>query len=320
MIAKFLLILSIFFNTFGMSGKSLDLDKQVLSSRAGNESVASASFNSAADLPEIKIPPRVKINAIEPNIYAKNYLLLDSDSNTFLVKQNENEKVPIASTTKIMTAVIALENYKLDDIVTISSTAAIQVGLDYTTTTNEQISVQNLMKVMLIISSNRAAYAMAEHMDSGDETGVDKFVSMMNERAKSLGMNSTEYHDPAGLDTTGWSTASDLSIITKYAMKLPLFAEIVRTPQTTVTSVSGRITHDLKNSNRLVSEWNYPGIIGVKTGYMPEASHCLVAAAKRDGHTLIAIILYTINDTASASAEEARKLLDWGWQNVTWED
>ncbi|MEI7792090.1 MAG: serine hydrolase [Candidatus Berkelbacteria bacterium] len=320
MIAKFLLILSIFFNTFGMSAKSLDLDRQILSSRAGNESIAAASFNTAIDLPEIKIPPRVKASAIEPNIYAKNYLLLDSDSNTYLAMQNENEKVPIASTTKIMTSVIALENYKLDDIVTISNKAANQVGLDYTTTTNEQITVQNLLKVMLIISSNRAAYAMAEHMNTGNETGVDKFVALMNEKAKSLGMNSTEYHDPAGLDTTGWSTASDLSIITKYAMKLPLFAEIVRTPQTTVSSVSGRISHDLKNSNRLVSEWNYSGILGVKTGYMPEASHCLVAAAKRDGHTLIAIILYTLNDTASASAEEARKLLDWGWQNVSWEE
>lgn len=319
MIAKFLLVLSIFFNTFGMSAKSLDLDRQILSSRSGNESVAAASFNSAISLPDIKVPPRVSMNAADPNIYARNYLLLDSESNTYLSKQKENDKVPIASTTKIMTAVIVLENYKLDDIVTISSTAARQVGLDYTTTTNEQLTVGNLLKVLLIISSNRAAYALAEHINVGEETGVNKFVGLMNAKALTLGMNSTEYHDPAGLDTTGWSTASDLAIITKYALRDPVFAEIVRTAQTTVSSVSGRISHDLKNSNRLVSEWNYSGILGVKTGYMPEASHCLVAAAERDGHTLIAIIIYTFNDTPTASAEEARKLLDWGWRNVRWE-
>jgi D-alanyl-D-alanine carboxypeptidase (penicillin-binding protein 5/6) len=318
MIAKLLMILSIFFNTFGMSAKSLDLDKQILSSRSGTELTASASFNSAIGLPEIKVPPRVNVNSIDPNIYARNYLLLDSESNTYLSMQKENEKVPIASTTKIMTAIIVLENYKLDDIVTISSEAARQVGLDYTTTTKEQLTVGDLLKVLLIISSNRAAYALAEHLNTDGETGVEKFVGLMNAKALTLGMDSTEYHDPAGLDTTGWSTASDLAIVTKYALRDPVFAEIVKTPQTTVSSVSGRINHDLKNSNRLVAEWNYSGILGVKTGYMPEASHCLVAAAKRDGHTLIAIILYTLNDTASASAEEARKLLDWGWKNVSW--
>jgi len=318
MIAKLLMILSIFFNTFGMSAKSLDLDKQILSTKSGTEVTALASFNSAIGLPEIKIPPRVNVNSTDPNIYARNYLLLDSESNTYLSMQKENDKVPIASTTKIMTAIIVLENYKLDDIVTISSEAARQVGLDYTTTTKEQLTVGDSLKVLLIISSNRAAYALAEHLNTDGETGVEKFVGLMNAKALTLGMDSTEYHDPAGLDTTGWSTASDLAIVTKYALRDPVFAEIVKTPQATVSSVSGRIKHDLKNSNRLVSEWNYSGILGVKTGYMPEASHCLVAAAKRDGHTLIAIILYTLNDTASASAEEARKLLDWGWKNVSW--
>ncbi len=244
--------------------------------------------------------------------------MIDPESDVVFTSNDANTKTAIASTTKIMTATIVLENYKLDDIVTISREAAIQVGMDPTTKFGEKITVENLLDVLLIISSNRAAYALAEHINLPGETGTDKFVRMMNEKAKSLGMYDTDYHDAAGLDTTGYSTAHDLAIITEYAMQKPLFARIVGTPKKSVTDITGNIVHELKNSNRLVSDWNYPGAIGVKTGYMPEASHSLVAAAKRDNHTLYAIILYTTYDTAEESATEARKLLDWGWANIDW--
>ncbi|MFA6963675.1 MAG: serine hydrolase [Patescibacteria group bacterium] len=301
-----------------MGGIANNIDRSIISDRSGSDSAAHASIQELI-LPELKEPPKVGNFAKFPsNIYAKYYLLMDPTSDTVFVSNDADTQTAIASTTKIMTATIVLENYKLDEVVTISREAAIQVGMDPTTKSGEKITVENLLDVLLIISSNRAAYALAEHINSPSETGTDKFVRMMNDKAKSLGMYDTDYHDAAGLDTTGYSTAHDLAIITEYAMQKPLFAKIVGTAESSVTDVTGKITHQLKNSNRLVSDWNYPGALGVKTGYMPEASHSLVAAAERDNHTLYAIILYTTYDTPEASATEARKLLDWGWANVDW--
>ena len=315
---KLAIIFSIVFNSFGMGGIANNIDNSIINERAGSDTSAHASIQELI-LPELKEPPKVGNFAKAPsNIYAKYYLLLDPETDAVFASYEANTKTAIASTTKIMTATIILENYKLDDVVTISRQAASQVGLDLTTRAGEKITVENLLDILLIISSNRAAYALAEHINLPGETGTDKFVQMMNEKAKSLGMYDTDYHDPAGLDTTGYSTAYDLAIITEYAMSKPLFAKIVGTAQGTATDVTGKIVHDLKNSNRLVSDWNYPGALGVKTGYMPDASHSLVAAAKRDNHTLYAIILYTTYDTAEASATEARKLLDWGWANIDW--
>jgi D-alanyl-D-alanine carboxypeptidase len=133
-------------------------------------------------------------------------------------------------------------------------------------------------------------------------------------------MTNTDYHDPAGLDVTGYSTAYDQTLVTKYALKNPIFAEIVKTKEEDVTDVTGKIKYQLRNSNRLVREWNYSGAIGVKTGYMPEASHTLIGAVRRDGHTLISVVLYTLADTVSASAEESKKLFDWGFKYTRWGD
>lgn len=315
--SKFLILLSIAFNTLGFSGQAAKIDQSALNSKAGTEINA---FASSPDLilPLISPRPEIKANAPKPTIYAKDYVLVDDESGVVLTKQNAHDPVPIASTTKIMTASIVLENYKLDDVVTISSKAANEIGASAGFVTGEKITVLNLLNCLLIKSANGAADAFAEHMNAAGETGMQKFVDKMNAKAKELGMTDTEYHDPAGLDVTGHSSAYDLSVITRYAMKKDTFASIVIKKEATVTDVTGKIYHSLENSNRLVREWSYPGAIGVKTGYMPEAGHCLVGAARRDGHTLVAIILNTNADTPSASAEEARKLLDWGWQNVGW--
>ncbi|MCX6808713.1 MAG: D-alanyl-D-alanine carboxypeptidase [Candidatus Berkelbacteria bacterium] len=317
MIPKFLLFLSILFNTFGFQGSSQNLDRQIVGNLAGEQNIAIAE-SAVIPLPAILTPPKVAKNAPTPNIYAESYLLVDSDSGLVFLKKNETEKVPIASTTKIMTAIVVIENYNLDDVVTVSKEAANLPGTGDVTRTGEQLTVNTLLYNLLIISSNRSANALAEHINTAGESGTAKFVALMNKKAIELGMTDTDYHDPAGLDVTGYSTASDLVIITKYAMKNTLFAKIVGTADMTTTDISGKIKHDLHNSNRLVSDWNYPGAIGVKTGYMPEASHCLVVAVKRDGHTLISIVLHTTYDTATASADESKKLQDWGWNNIIW--
>lgn len=316
---KLILIFSILLNTFGFSGQSTNIDKNIIGSVSGNQQEASAS-NDGLLLPEISSYPIINQDADKPLIYAKNYILVDGTSGATLKEKQSDVQVPIASTTKIMTAVVALENYNLDDVVVISPEAANQIGATANFRIGEKLTVLNLLKCMLIKSANGAADALAENMNISGETGYTKFVNEMNKKAKTLGMVNTKYNDPAGLDVTGYSSARDLAIVTKYALQNEIFASIVSTKTESVKDVTGNIWHLLENSNRLVKEWNYPGAIGVKTGYMPEAGHCLVGAAKRDGHILIAVILNTNADTPSASAEEARRLLDWGFENVTWVD
>lgn len=272
---------------------------------------------SEINLPEISISPRLKPFIERPVISAKHYLLADEASGKYLMSGDSNERAPIASTTKIMTAVIALEKYQLDDAVEISPQAAFQIGSDAYLRVGERITVEQLLYCMLLKSGNDSAYAMAQHY-SPDTGSIEPFVKLMNTKAKELGMINTEYHDPAGLDTSGYSSAEDLFIITKYALNISKFREITSTPKYTAHSIDGLYSHELQNSNRLVGEYNYLGAIGVKTGYTPESGHCLVSAVERDGHTLIGVILNTFSDSASASADESRKLQDWAWQNVEW--
>ncbi|MEI6498864.1 MAG: D-alanyl-D-alanine carboxypeptidase family protein [bacterium] len=319
MIIKSLIIISIIFNTLGIKSVPEKFDDAVLRSEYSSANNVLAANENKLPLPTISPLPIVKADAPNQSILALRYILIDADSSIELAGKNEHLAVPIASTTKIMTATVALENYKLDDIVAISEASASAIGASANFTVGEKITVNNLLKCMLIKSANGAAIALAEHINKVNEKGTGKFVALMNEKAKSLGMKDTNYHDPAGLDVTGLSSAYDLSIITKYALKKPVFAEIVKTSKTSVTDVTGTQWHALENSNRLVNQYDYPGAIGVKTGYMDEAGHCLVGAAKRNGHTLIAVILATNSNAADASAIEARKLLDWGLTNVGWE-
>jgi len=317
MIEKLLLILSITANTLGLKSVSLDIDRSVTASKINPTISAEASLNQI--LPQIAVRPKVSSMATTPKIYAKSYLLIDEESGTILTQESAHDRLPIASTTKIMTAVIVLENYKLDDTLTVSRNAASQIGVDLQTFTGEKAEAGSFLKLLLLNSSNRAAFALAEHMNAIGEEGTDKFLRKMNAKAKELGMVDTDYHDPAGLDVTGYSTAYDLYLVTKYALKYPVFREIVKTPDDSITDITGKTKYELHNSNRLVRDWRYSGAIGVKTGYMPEASHTLVGAVERDGHTLISVVLGTIEDTPQASALESKKLFDWGFANTKWE-
>ena len=318
MITKSFVALSIVLNTFGLNGLAAKFDDAVIRDQANPKKTVSASDSVDTALPEISVRPIVKYNATEPTANARHYILADLDSGEILAQNDKDARVPIASTTKIMTAIVALENYNLNDVATISEEANNQIGADAYLRPGEKIDILNLLNCMLIKSGNDSAYAIAEHMNKPGETGIKRFVDKMNERAKELGMNNTNYEDSAGLNTTGYSSAYDLYLATKHALKNQTFASIVIKSGAVAKNVDGTIWHELNNSNRLVNEYQYPGAIGVKTGYMPEAGHCLVGAAKRNGHTLISIVLNTYSDTPSASADESRRLLDWGFNNIEW--
>jgi len=275
---------------------------------------------STEELPQIQLKtlPQRHEGSSDPQILAKAAYLIDVDSATPLFSKNENEVLPIASTTKIATALVVIENYsdKLNDIVAITpkmnNVEETRIGL----LSGEKISVQNLLYGLLINSGNDAAYALGVYFG-----GLDKFVAEMNNKVWQIGLKDTQYYDPAGLDDRGHSNSRELAILGAYALRNKQFSEIVKIPEKTVCSVDLRYAHDLINSNRLVrpEEPLYlPYAIGVKTGFTYEAGHVLVSAAEKEGHRILAVVLNTYKDTKPASAEESKKLLEWGFNNWTW--
>lgn len=264
------------------------------------------------------IVPTKKTNISDPNIAAKAVYLIDTASFYPMYAKEEDQKVPIASTTKMATALVVLENHKdkLQDIVTINTKMISVEGSDIQLLPGEKITVENLLNGLLIMSGNDTAYALADYF-----RGRDAFVKEMNSKVREIGATNTEYQDPAGLDDKGYSTAKDLALIGSYALRNKQFSEIVKTPEKTINSVDGRITHELKNSNRMLRQeeaYFYPYTIGIKTGFTNEAGHVLVSCAEKDGHKILAVVLNTNENTLTASAEESKKLLEWGFNNFTW--
>jgi len=263
-------------------------------------------------------PPEKSSEAGEPQIAAKTAILVDIDSAYVMYEQKSDEEVPMASTTKIMTALVVLEDFgdKLNETVTITYPMVAVKGSDIKLIPGEKISVECLLKGLLIMSGNDTAFALALHFG-----GKEAFVSRMNAKARQLGLLNTHFADPAGLDDEGFSTARELAILGTYAMRNQNFRQIVNTTETQIASADGTITHELESSNRLLKpaeSFFYPWAIGIKTGFTNEAGHCLVSAAEKEDHEILGVILYTYENSIYASARESRKLLDWGLANWTW--
>lgn len=321
MMAKTLLFLSILFQAFGLTGLADKYDNASAKLLAGDINKVQASVDvHEIGFPDLTPTPAIKPFSERPAIGAKHYLIGDVQSNKIILKYNESEPVPIASTTKIMTAVIALENYDLDDVVTVPVSATSQNPTIIPTVVylkpGEKITVGELLHCALIQSGNDAAYALASYLSK--DGSVQEFVELMNKKALSLNMKDTHYLDPAGLNDEGHSSAEDLFILTRHAIKNKIFSEITSTKTYTAYNTTKTISHALTNSNRLVNGYDYLGAFGIKTGFTEKAGHCLVSAVEREGHTLIAVILNTDLENASASADESRKLQDWAWNNVEW--
>jgi len=240
--------------------------------------------------------------------------LIDSESKILLDGKDENKIIPIASLTKIATALVVLDKYKIDDIVTVSENAQNVNGSKIFLQKGEKITIENLLNALLIMSANDAAIALSEF-----HTTTDEFISLMNAKAKSLGCNNTHFKDPAGLNDEGYSTAKEIGIIFAEAIKNPIISEIIHIPEKIISS--DRRDYKLENSNRLVKNEMYlDGIIGGKTGFTPTSGHNLVVAAKRQDKTIIAVVIKTYNTLNTASAEAARDLINWGFDNWQWQN
>lgn len=287
------------------------LHKQDAKKREEVKGVKSAELN----LPpaEINSIPVQKNGAAAPE-KSWQAALIDTDSAWLLYGKEENQPVAIASLTKLATALVVLEKYHLDEVVTITREAASINGSKIFMTAGDKFTVEDLLNALLIMSANDAAMALAQHKYSQED-----FVVLMNQMAKDLGLKNTFFKDPAGLDDQGRSTALEIGLLMARAVQEPKIKEIIRTPEKTIYNFDKTREYKLDNSNRLVKdEMYFEGIIGGKTGFTPEAGHNLVAAAQRDNHTLIAVIIKTYLNTKDASAQAARDLLSWGFDNWEW--
>lgn len=237
-----------------------------------------------------------------PSVSAGSAILIEAGEGTVLYEKNADEERKIASTTKIVTALVAIGNGCLTDTFPVPKAAVGIEGSSVYLTEGETLTLEALLYAMMLRSANDAATAIAYGIAGSEE----RFVSMMNDRALSLGLSHTRFDNPHGLDTeTNRSTARDLAALTREAMKNETFRTIVSTKKYSFPQRG-----DLVNHNRLL--FSYPGMIGVKTGYTSKSGRCLVTAASRNGVTLIAVTLSAPDDW-----NDHEKLLDYGFSRIS---
>jgi D-alanyl-D-alanine carboxypeptidase (penicillin-binding protein 5/6) len=242
------------------------------------------------------------------NLHAISALLLDASNNRVLYEENGNKEMPMASTTKIMTCIVTLENANLSDIVTVSSYAArmpdVQLGIN----TGEQYYLGDLLYSLMLESHNDVAVAIAEHVGGS----VEGFATMMNDKARELGCENTNFVTPNGLDADGhFTTAKDLAVIASYAIKNEKFLEITNTSTHNFKEIKSGKSFRVANKNRFL--YMMEGAIGVKTGFTGDAGYCFVGAIKRTDRTLISVVLgcgWPPNKSLKWS--DTKKLMNYG--------
>ena len=246
--------------------------------------------------------------ADELDLSALSAALIDGNTGRVLYEKNGYEKRPMASTTKIMTCIIALENGNPDDIVTVSAYAASMPDVHLGMKEGQQFYFRDLLYSLMLESHNDTAVAIAEHIAGS----VEKFAVLMNEKAVQLGAYDTNFVTPNGLDDENhYTTAADLGLISAYAVKNSDFIDITNTSSYSFSTVDGISNYTVNNKNSFLSMMD--GAIGIKTGYTSEAGYCFAGAVKTDDTTFISIVLgsgwppnktYKWNDT--------KKLINYG--------
>lgn len=246
----------------------------------------------------------------EPNVKALSAVLIDGDTGRVLWGKNENDPMPMASTTKIMTAIVTLENADISKKTTVSKNAVKAPPVKMYLQEGEELTIEQLLYALLMQSSNDAAVAIAESVGGS----VENFCNMMNEKAKALGCKDTEFVTPNGLDKGNHhSTAYDMAIIGAYAINNEEFIRISNTKS--ISFSSNKKSYSIVNKNRLLN--SYDGAIGIKTGFTGKAGHCFVGAAKRGDITFVSVVL--ASGWGSAGKEnkwtDTKEILNYGFNN-----
>jgi D-alanyl-D-alanine carboxypeptidase (penicillin-binding protein 5/6) len=255
---------------------------------------------SPSPFPSVLHTPRPSLRA--PVLEAPSAILEDLETGQVLYRKGDRVRRPVASLTKIMTALLVLEQARPSALVTVGADAASQTGSSLGLEIGERISVRNLLYALLLQSSNDAAVALADFVSGS----VPRFVRLMNRRAEQIGLGDTHFASPNGLDDLGYSTAFDMAAITRAAYGLPSFGRIAATRFRDIPAPSGPARH-IQNRNALL--WLYRGATGVKTGFTTPSGHCLIGAASRRGLRMLAIALGDRDE----SFDDAASLLNFGF-------
>lgn len=243
-----------------------------------------------------------------PEISALSAVVLDLESGTWLYEKNPNEKLRPASITKLMTALVSLDYYKIDQILIVKRLPPAKGESEMMLKVGDKVSVQNLLYGLLVPSGNDAAYTLADNYSGR----IENFIYSMNKKAEQLYMENTHFDNPSGLDSDNhYSSSRDIALLTAVALKNSLISKIVATYGITLSDATGKKFYPVKNVNQFLG-YLY-GADGVKTGFTDLAGECLVASVSRDGHRVISVVLKS-NDRFSDSA----MLLEWAYRNFIW--
>ncbi len=251
--------------------------------------------------------PILNENATFPILSAQSIMVQDIVSGVTLFEKDPNKPLLPASTTKIVTSLVALDTYQMDQILKVGkiSVEGQKMGLF----TGEEIKFSDLLDGLLIYSANDAA----EVLSANHPEGRDFFIALMNKKVNDLGLTNSHFSNPTGLDNGAqYSTTRDLIVVAKYAMKNKIFSSVVGTKEKTVKSADGRFSHKLTNINKLLG--NVDGVLGVKTGWTENARENLVTYIERDGKKVMMVVL-----GSSDRFGETKELIDWIFSNYTWE-
>ena len=245
-------------------------------------------------------------NAHALSTSAASAVLIEATSGHIIYEKNAHRKMPMASTTKIMTALCTIENINTNIPITVDRDAIGVEGSSIYLEPGEVMTVKELLYAMMLNSGNDAATALAIAVSGS----VEDFCKLMNQTSRNIGAKNTNFKNPSGLyEDDHYTTAHDLALITAYAMKNPLFCDIVSTKEMKISKGTGGSRY-LKNHNKLL--WQYEGCTGVKTGFTKKCGRCLVSSAKKDGVSLVAVTLNAPDDWRDHTA-----MLDYGFESVT---
>ncbi|MEI6169583.1 MAG: hypothetical protein WCP56_01140 [Candidatus Saccharibacteria bacterium] len=267
-------------------------------SKSNNQPITESSY-----VPQPKAKPDFK----KFNTMASQALIYDTDSGVKLLEKDIDSPKPIASLTKLMTALIIMEDHKPSEIVTVGKLPTLgledqKMGL----VEGEEIEVGELLKALLIYSANDAANALAIY-DSGS---LENFSIKMNDKATQWGLTKTKFEDPSGLSPNNTSSANDLLKIASILSVNDTFKNITSTAYTKVSNLSGK-QYDITTTNKILG---LGGVVGMKTGFTLEAGQCLITAAQRNGRRIITIVL-----NSPDRFQESKNMVEWSFKNYIWQ-
>jgi len=252
-------------------------------------------------------PPPTPIvkNKIAPILSTQNYIIIDLATNNILLGNKINDRIYPASTTKLATALTALNLYPLDEIIT---TIPYTEGKVMELTEGEKVTVRTLVSALLVYSANDAAFNLANHY----ETGTEGFVKQMNNLIKKYILNNTNFTNFDGIHNENhYSTIYDLSQLARLALTNPFIVETVKQKEINLSNLSGEIKYNLISTNELLGV--VPEVEGLKTGWTPEASGCFIGAININGHKLTTVVAQSTDRFT-----DTKKLIDWAKENISW--